>query len=342
MYLVYGSILASAWFVTVNLVSSLLVWSAIDRICGVTAAWSPATRARVLLACRLLPTVASIGFVAAVFIPSFGRFEPRHFDEGFGLVTTSMAVAGYALLAAAAYRGAQAIRESERRMAAWICESKPIELGMENVRTLCVDAARPAMTLVGVIRPTLLVTRPLVDLLTREEMTAALDHERGHRRSWDNLKRLAIRSCADALSWLPASSRLEQAWICSAEQAADRVAAQDASSGLALASALLKVARASLLPSPSTSRLTGSPETLAPELQSPLVGGGGVVLQARVESLLEGTERETSYSPTTLGPLTRVIVAIVVVAAGVVAFHAYAPVLESVHTATEIAVHHLP
>jgi len=67
-----------------------------------------------------------------------------------------------------------------------------------------------------------------------------------------------------------------------------------------------------------------------------------VVLQARVESLLEGTERETSYSPTTLGPLTRVIVAIVVVAAGVVAFHAYAPVLESVHTATEIAVHHLP
>jgi hypothetical protein len=344
MYVLYGAILASSWFIVLNVVSSAIVWLAIDRVCAITAGWNAANRARTLLMCRLLPTVVSIGFVAVVFVPSFGRFEPRHFDEGFGLVTTSLAIVGYGLLGFAAYRSCQALRESQRRVATWLRGATTIDLGMENVRTVCVDATHPVMTLVGLVRPTLLVTKPLVSLLTEEEMAAAIDHERGHRRSWDNLKRLAIRSCADTLSLFPASQSLEQAWSRSAEQAADRVAARDAASGLALASALLKVARASLpgIPSSSVPGLAHSLGTLAPDLTSPLVGGGGVALQARVESLLEGPEIEKPRS-TSLSRLAAAIAGIVVVAgAALLAFHGYAPMLESVHTATEVAVHHLP
>ena len=116
----------------------------------------------------------------------------------------------------------------------------------------CLDAQTPAMTLVGVFRPQLLVTRPLIEALTEEELHAAVEHEIAHLGAWDNLKRLAMRATPDALSLLGASRGLEHDWALAAEHVADAAAAHDPATGLALASALLKVAR--LTPDGAVSR----------------------------------------------------------------------------------------
>lgn len=52
----------------------------------------------------------------------------------------------------------------------------------------------------GILRPRLLITRPVLDALTDEELRACVAHELGHSRGWDNLKRLATALPAVALA----------------------------------------------------------------------------------------------------------------------------------------------
>jgi Zn-dependent protease with chaperone function len=189
------------------------------------------------------------------------------------------------------------------------------------VPVFCRDAPAPAMSLVGVFRPVLLVTSPLVDVLTAEELGAAIAHECGHLGSRDNLKRLAMRATPDALSFTPASRRLEREWALAAEHAADARAARDEQGGLALASALVKVARL-------------TPPAPAPALASPLVGGDA--LAARIERLMaETTARAMSLR-------ARIAVAAGAAASLALLAVAYRPLLEAVHQASEIAVRVLP
>jgi beta-lactamase regulating signal transducer with metallopeptidase domain len=72
-------------------------------------------------------------------------------------------------------------------------------------------------------------------------LAVALRHERAHRASRDNLKRLLIQL---APAVFPGLRKLEQAWIQSAEWAADdRATEGDPDRSAALAEALLRVAR---------------------------------------------------------------------------------------------------
>jgi Zn-dependent protease with chaperone function len=322
IYILYGAALAFTWFLAVNLLLSLLVAAIPPRVFGAMAAWAPAARARMLLILRLLPAAASTIFVAGVFLPSFWRFEPRDFDEVFGVTTTTLAFGACALLVTAVWRGAMALRESAQRSRAWLEHARPITMAGAPAPVYCLDAAAPAMTLVGVIRPKLLVTRPLIDALTAEELDAAIAHEVSHLGSWDNLKRLAMRATPDALSMLPASRRLEHGWALAAEHAADAGAAHDSNAGLALASALVKVARLTPADRP----------TLA--LASPLVGGEA--LTSRVERLMDGpSARPSSRLARTLSWAGAFVVATTLVAG-------YAPLLHTVHRVSEAVVHILP
>ena len=273
-YFLYGATLAFTWFLALNVTLSVAVASLAPRASARFATSTPSTRARVLLALRLLPAVASILFVVGVFLPSFLELEPRDFDEAFGLTTTAFAALSCALLSAALWRGAGALRDAVSCTRSWIDRARPIALPGSPAPVFCLDAPTPMMTLVGVFRPKLLVTTPLVDLLTPEELRAAISHEVGHLGSWDNLKRLAMRATPDALSVLGASRTLEQSWALAAEHAADARAAHDPETGLALASALLKIAR--LTP----------PIAAEHALASPLVGGDAIV--SRILRLMEG------------------------------------------------------
>src|ERR1019366_10566357 len=99
------------------------------------------------------------------------------------------------------------------------------------------------MALVGVLRPRLFVARRLLDALTAEELAASVAHEAGHRRAWDNLKRLAMRAAPDLLAITGIARGIERRWASASDHAADRRAAGDGPTRCALASALVKVAR---------------------------------------------------------------------------------------------------
>jgi Zn-dependent protease with chaperone function len=321
-YLLYGATLAFTWFLSLNILLSLFIAAMSPRAAGAIAAFAPSIRARVLLMLRLLPAAVSIAFVVLVFLPSFWTLEPRDFDEAFGLTTTTFALVGLAVLAMAIWRGASALRESAGRSRAWLAHATPTILAGAPAPVYCLDAPVPAMTLVGVFRPKLLVTRPLMDALTPEELQAAVEHEVGHLASRDNLKRLAMRATPDALSLLPASRRLERDWALAAEHAADAQAAHDSGTGLALASALIKVAR--LTP---VARAAGA-------LASPLVGGEGIA--ARVERLMNHAPAHRLSSAVRALCWATAAAALAAIAVG------YTPLLHSVHHVSEVVVHALP
>src|SRR2546430_1176329 len=81
--------------------------------------------------------------------------------------------------------------------------------------------------------------RAILEALSAEQLAAALRHERAHRISRDNLKRLCILSAPDILPFLGGSAELERGWAKFAEWAADHAAADgNPDRSLSLAAAL--------------------------------------------------------------------------------------------------------
>jgi Zn-dependent protease with chaperone function len=313
MYLVRGAALALAWLAAVNAVASIVVAATARRLVRANGRRSTAF----WLAMRLAPGVASVAFVALLFVPSYWRYEPRELGETFDLTLTALAVLGGALVAAAAGRGISASRAAGRRTRAWHDVSTPLALDAIDVPVFAVDIDTPMMALAGVLRPRLLITRAVLDALTAEELRAGVAHELGHWRARDNLKRLAMRAAPDLLRLTGAAGVLESRWASAAEHDADRRACGDASERCALASALVKVARL-------TPRCTPLAEPI-----STLVDGGEIA--SRVARLLNEAVHDTRRR-------RRWPVLAIAGAAGVLAF----PLLQVVHEVTEILVRTLP
>lgn len=321
-YALYGATLAFTWFVILNTTLSMLIAAIADRVAVHTRQRHPRTRARTLLSLRLLPSATSLTFVAVVFVPSYLRLEPRNFDEAFGWTTTASAIGATLLFATACIRGVRACWRATRRARACVRAGRSIALPSAPLPVSCIDSRDAAMTLVGIWRARLLVTQPLVDVLTSDEMEAAVAHEIAHYRAWDNLKRLVIHGSPDALSLLAAGRRLDREWTLAAEHAADARAAQDPGTALALASALVKIAR--LTPAPAFD--------LAPA--SPLIGGDGIA--SRIERLINPVPADRRSGS---ARVLRCSLGL----AGVIAFaFSYLPLLSAVHSASEVLVRVLP
>jgi Zn-dependent protease with chaperone function len=260
-------------------------------------------------------------FVAALFVPSYWKYEPREFVEAFDLTLTLLAVGAVALWLAAGVRGLGAWRGAVRRTRTWMRTARPLVFAGTDVPAFEIDADTPILALVGVVRPKLLVTRGLVAALTEEELAASVAHEIGHSRAKDNLKRLIMRASPDLLSATPAARVLERRWASAAEHSADRMAAcGDPAARCALASALVKVAR--LMPA----------TTPIAQPISTLVDGGEIV--SRVEQLLSDAAPSARRTPAIVWTT-----ALVVALAGVAV---YAPLLQLVHAASELLVNSLP
>ncbi len=93
----------------------------------------------------------------------------------------------------------------------------------------------PALMLVGVCRPKVMVSDLAAAVLSERELRVAIRHELGHRSSRDNLKKLLINATP-----FPGMSSLERAWREAAELAADDAAVESQQDALDLASALIK------------------------------------------------------------------------------------------------------
>jgi Zn-dependent protease with chaperone function len=318
-FLLHGLTLALVWFLAVNVAVSLFVAAFAQRLTRKVGIGSPAF----WLALRLLPAAASIVFVGVVFLPSYWRYEPREFVEGFDSTLAALALVALAICGAAAVRGVLAWRRTSTRARAWLQLSQPLTMPEIAMPAYQIDIPTPMMALVGVVSPRLFITRGVLDALTREELAAAVAHELGHWRAADNLKRLAMRSAPDLLAAIPASRAVERRWASAAEHAADRRAAdvveipEKRRARCALASALVKVAR--LMPSTTP--------TLEPI--STLVDGGDIA--SRVHSLLDDAPVMTPAHSSVRWTTT-------ILAAAAAAVLAYTPLLRAVHALTELIV----
>jgi Zn-dependent protease with chaperone function len=316
-YVAYGATLTLAWFALVNVGASLLVAVLAARLVRVRSVAQPS----LWFALRLLPAVTAVAFVAIVFIPSYWRYEPREMVEGFDLSLTLCAAAGVAIAATALARGVIAGRRASARVERWMRGARKITAPNGALPTYEIDADQPLIALSGVFRQRLFVTRGLMNTLSPAELAASVAHEIGHRRAFDNLKRLMMRASPDVLVAFPVARALEQRWASAAEHAADRMAGSGAAARCALASALVKVAR-----------LTPSIPPIAEPI-STLIAGGEIA--SRVRRLLDDRQAPDSrcavLSWTTA--LALVIVPVVL---------AYTPLLRAVHETTEILVRTLP
>ena len=314
-YLLHGATLALAWFLLLNVAFTLLVALASSRLTKRSSAGSPS----LWLALRLSPAAISFGFVALVFLPSYWRYEPRDFVEGFDVSLTALALFALAILGTAVARGLTAWRGAARRTQAWMRAGRPLALAETSIRTYAIDIDAPLMALVGVLRPRLLITRPVLEALTDEELRASVAHELGHWRAWDNLKRLAMRAAPDLLSATGAARSLERRWAAAAEHVADLSAGDGGDARCALASALVKVAR-----------LTPPGAPIAEPI-SALVDGGDIT--ARVHRLLDDAPAGAGHRPVHWLALA---IPVAVLALG------YTPLLRLVHGVTEVLVNGLP
>jgi Zn-dependent protease with chaperone function len=189
---------------------------------------------------------------------------------------------------------------TRRLLKNWLRHATEITVAGITGPVYLIDHPFPVIGVIGVFRSKVFVARHALDALDGRELAAAIDHENGHRASFDNLKRGLLRMCRD-LVILPLGSRLDEAWAETAESAADEYAAQQGSaSALDLASALVKIAK------------------LVPVGMTPLLPAGAYLIEkgdeisARVEHLLEISETSVRTTPpygrlSTLIGLTAVI-----------------------------------
>jgi Zn-dependent protease with chaperone function len=321
IYLLRGAALGLAWFLLLNLAASALI-ARVAGAANVPGARGDARSPAFWFGLRMFPAAIAAAFVAAVFVPSYLAYEPREYGEGFDVSLALLAIAAAAVILAGGLRGWTAWRGASRRVHAWMRAAEPIAVDVSMpMYSIVTDA--PLMALAGIWRPRLIVARHLIDALTPEELAASVAHEAGHRRAWDNLKRLVMRAAPDLLSATVAARTLEHRWASAAEHTADDLAGRDSTDArCALASALVKVAR--LTPPPAA---PGEPI-------STFVGGGDIV--SRVERLLD--DRGLARATGRRSAPRWIAAAVVIVAAGA----GYAPLLRAVHAATEVLVHTLP
>ena len=192
---------------------------------------SPAAAARFLMTLLLMPAGLAVLGAIGLCVPSYLWFEPEGIEEQVGIACLIAALLGSLICAHALFR------LSRNAVRSLLFTRRCLRSGGETQAAVVVDTAQPMIVLTGLLRPRIVVSKSIVNALSEEELRMVLNHENAHRASRDNLKLLCF-------SIAPGFAALERAWLRYAEFAADeRAVAGDARQSMALASALVRVAR---------------------------------------------------------------------------------------------------
>ncbi len=191
-----------------------------------------ARSARSLFGLRIFPLIGSAFVTVAFALPAFYRLEGG-MDEDMGTLLFGLVTA--LLLAAGLARVLVAQRRASHLVAAWLREADVLDAGTART-TLQVKQGGPPLLLYGISTPQVLVSENAVALLSPEELRVAVEHEMGHQRSRDNLKKLILHGTP-----FPGMGTLERAWQEAAEFAADEAAVSNSVDAIDLASALIKL-----------------------------------------------------------------------------------------------------
>ena len=251
----------------------------------------------------------AISSVVTVFFtfPSFWLMERPSLDEDAG--TFVLAACALVIVAAGVFR---LLRDRSRTASAvekWLLRPD----GAAAKQVLSAGKGAPALMLTGVLRPRVMISDAAASVLSEDELQVAIRHELGHRRSWDNMKRVLISATP-----FPGMRGIETAWREAAELAADDAAVENRQDALDLAAALIKLSRS-------------SKRWVEPALASGLVCGSSSIA-VRVERLLEWRTAAQGLGRT--WPW----VGLVLVALGVAIATHYGATLALTHRLTELLV----
>lgn len=243
---------------------------------GVVLAWRAGLRlhltdADAVLSIRLLPAMGSAALVLTVILPAFLLYEPRHAHDQPGPLLVFSALFTLLVLGDGVRRGLRAWRATRALMrSAQPHVTSPAAGGTE---VAVINVKEPLVGVVGGLRQRIVAARSVASACDDEEFRQVLAHEAAHMDARDNLKLLLLLTMPDALAWSSTGSALTEHWRAVTELEADeRASGADPRKRIALASALIKVARLSLA--------SGRPRK-APRVSTQLSG-----LEQRVRRLL--------------------------------------------------------
>lgn len=277
--------LCLAAFFLVHLVMGLIVLAITPRAARMAERMTPRSASRWLLYLRLFPLACSLFVVAALCVPSYLWLEPEATPEEVGFVCFGAALLGAVVCSVSTARGIRAALRSLRY--ADRCERFGLktELPGNSAPVWVTEGAAGSLALTGILHPRIFISREVLSALSATQLTAALDHEGAHQISRDNLKRLLILLAPDVLPFFRGFETLERHWAKFKEWAADdRAVAGDAGRALALAGALVRVAR------------LGNAQCASPVIS--LLCNDGGDLAARVDRLLcMASTRDTPERP---------------------------------------------
>src|SRR5258705_6014531 len=244
MFELLGLSLLLAALLTFNSVATFAIaglWRLLGRT---TANWTAAARARLLFSLRILPPVLAFLTVSLLLVPSYLAYEPRHAAETVSFKLGLLAIFSATGIAVSVYRGIGTHRATANLTSDWLRQGEPIKIPGIDIRSYEIHHAFPLIGIVGFLRPRLFVASQVLQVLTSEEISAAVAHENGHLTARDNLKRGLLQACRDALLIIPCGRLLDRSWSEASEEAADENAALMGNGvALDLASALVKIAR---------------------------------------------------------------------------------------------------
>lgn len=217
---------------------------------GVVLAWRAGVRryltdSDAALALRLLPAMGSATLVLTVVLPAFLLYEPPHAHDHPGPLLVGSALFTLLVLGGGVRRGLSAWRATR----ALLRRSQPLPArqSADGTDVAVINIKEPLVGVVGSLRQRIVAARCVATACDGEEFRQVLAHEAAHMHARDNLKLLVLVTMPDALAWLPTGRALTEHWRAATELEADeRASGSDPRKRVALASALLKVARLSL------------------------------------------------------------------------------------------------
>jgi Zn-dependent protease with chaperone function len=244
MFELLGLSLLLAALLTFNTLASLVIAGLWRVAGGATNGWTASSRARLLFLLRTLPALLALLTAALLVIPAYLAYEPRHSAEPVSLKLGLLAMLSATGIGVSIYRSIATHRATASLTYDWLRQAEPLQIAGIDIDAYQIQHTFPLIAIVGFLRPRLFVARQLLEILTPEEISAAVAHENGHLAARDNLKRGLLRACRDALLIIPSGRSLDQAWSDASEEAADENAARQSNgTALDLASALVKIAR---------------------------------------------------------------------------------------------------
>jgi hypothetical protein len=213
-------------------------------------------------------------------LPAFLEFEPYSTKEGMGLRLMTLAILGALLLAGMMARGVNILRATRKAHWGWRERAEIMDIPALHVPVYRVENGASLLAVTGIFRPRIFVAREITEMLSPDELRAALAHEMAHVWSFDNLKQLLLK-ITRAPRWLSALYHMDTEWTGASEIAADYGALEGGASVLDLSSALIKVGR---LKRPPVGR-----ESVASHLVPTACSGALETRVTCLSEILEGT-----------------------------------------------------